>query len=83
MEKAKILVVEDEIIIAMEIADRLKSMNYRVLRIVANGKDAIETANRALAINPNNRDALAIKGQAYQKQRNFVRISKYGFKKRS
>lgn len=44
MSKTKILVVEDEIIIAMEIADRLKSMGYDVLRIVSNGKDAIRTA---------------------------------------
>ncbi|MCW8849667.1 MAG: ATP-binding protein [Melioribacteraceae bacterium] len=44
MSKGRILVVEDEIIIAMEIADRLKSMGYEVLRIVANGKSAIEVA---------------------------------------
>ena len=44
MSKARILVVEDEIIIAMEIADRLKSMGYDVLRIVSNGKDAIKTS---------------------------------------
>lgn len=43
MIKTKILVVEDEIIIAMEIADRLKSMGYDVLRIVANGEMAIKT----------------------------------------
>ncbi|MCP5061809.1 MAG: response regulator, partial [Ignavibacteriae bacterium] len=41
MGKTKILVVEDEIIIAMEIADRLSSMGYEVLRIVANGEMAI------------------------------------------
>jgi len=41
MSKIKILVVEDEIIIAMEIADRLSSMGYDVLRIVANGEMAI------------------------------------------
>lgn len=44
MNKTRILVVEDEIIIAMEIADRLKSMNYDVLRIVANGEMAIKAA---------------------------------------
>ena len=44
MSKTRILVVEDEIIIAMEIADRLKSMGYDVLRIVANGEMAIKTA---------------------------------------
>ena len=42
--KKRILVVEDEVIIAMEIADRLKSMNYEVIRIVANGEMAIKTA---------------------------------------
>lgn len=46
MSKGRILVVEDEIIIAMEIADRLKSMGYEVLRIVSNGKNAIEAAQR-------------------------------------
>lgn len=44
MKKAKILIVEDEIIIAMEIAEHLKSMDYDVIKIVSNGKDAIETA---------------------------------------
>ncbi len=42
--KSKILIVEDEVIIAMEIADRLGSMGYEVLRIVANGNDAINVA---------------------------------------
>ena len=46
MSKGRILVVEDEIIIAMEIADRLKSMGYEVLRIVSNGKNAIEAAQK-------------------------------------
>jgi PAS domain S-box-containing protein len=44
MNKARILVVEDEVIIAMEIADRLKSMGYDVLRIVSNGSMAIKAA---------------------------------------
>lgn len=43
MNKSKILVVEDEIIIAMEIAEHLKAMGYEVLKIVSNGKDAINT----------------------------------------
>lgn len=46
MDKAKILVVEDEIIIAMEIAERLKAMGYEVMRIVSNGQMAIENAIR-------------------------------------
>ncbi len=44
MRKSRILVVEDEIIIAMELAERLKSMGYEVLRIVSNGPMAIKTA---------------------------------------
>ncbi|MCB9248899.1 MAG: response regulator [Ignavibacteriales bacterium] len=44
MDKSKILVVEDEVIIAMEIAERLKAMGYEVTRIVSNGQMAIENA---------------------------------------
>jgi len=44
MSNKRILIVEDEIIIAMEIADRLKSMGYAVLRIVSNGQMAIQSA---------------------------------------
>ena len=44
MSGKRILIVEDEIIIAMEIADRLKSMGYEVLRIVSNGQMAIQAA---------------------------------------
>jgi PAS domain S-box-containing protein len=47
MKKASILIVEDEIIIAMEIADRLKSMGYEVLRIVSNGEMAIKMATES------------------------------------
>ncbi len=46
MSNKRILIVEDEIIIAMEIADRLKSMGYEVLRIVSNGQMAIQSALR-------------------------------------
>ncbi|MCB0731650.1 MAG: response regulator [Ignavibacteriae bacterium] len=45
MNKSRILIVEDEIIIAMEIADRLKAMGYEVIRIVSNGEMAVKTAN--------------------------------------
>lgn len=44
MREKRILIVEDEIIIAMEIADRLKSMGYEVIKIVSNGEMAVKTA---------------------------------------
>lgn len=44
MRKTKILVVEDEVIIGMEIADRLKAMNYEIIKIVRNGEDALKAA---------------------------------------
>ncbi len=40
----KVLIVEDEIIIAREIEDNLTDMGYTVLDIVSNGKDAVEKA---------------------------------------
>jgi two-component system, response regulator PdtaR len=42
MEKAKILIVEDEVIIAMEIKNRLQNLGYEVTSIVNTGEDAIE-----------------------------------------
>lgn len=44
MLKVKILIVEDEAIIAMEIGSSLQSLGYEVLPIVNNGEDAIKTA---------------------------------------
>lgn len=44
MDMKKILIVEDEIIIAMEIAERLKAMGYEVTRIVSTGQMAIDNA---------------------------------------
>ncbi|MCU0518009.1 MAG: ATP-binding protein [Oscillatoria sp. Prado101] len=44
MSTVKILVVEDEAIIAEDIASRLEKMGYTVVDIVATGKDAIEAA---------------------------------------
>ena len=44
MEKAKILIVEDEAIIAMEIESQLQSLGYEVTSIVNNGADAIKKA---------------------------------------
>ncbi|MDR3668674.1 MAG: response regulator [Ignavibacteriaceae bacterium] len=42
-----ILIVEDEKIVAMDIAVSLKSVGYEVLGIVASGKDAIELVNQS------------------------------------
>jgi PAS domain S-box-containing protein len=44
MGKLRILVVEDDAIIAMEIAERLKRMGYDVTDIVATGEEAIHRA---------------------------------------
>ncbi len=44
MEKAKILIVEDEAIIAMEIENQLQSLGYEVTSIVDTGEKAIEKA---------------------------------------
>ena len=41
MEKARILIVEDEAIIAMEVKSQLYSLGYEVTSIVNNGKEAI------------------------------------------
>lgn len=42
MKKIKILVVEDEFIIAMEIQDRLENLGYEVIDLVPSGEEAIE-----------------------------------------
>jgi PAS domain S-box-containing protein len=47
MTKKEILVVEDEVIIGMEIEDRLKELGYYVLGVVSTGAAAIETAARS------------------------------------
>jgi len=44
MEKAKVLIVEDETIIAMGIENKLQSLGYEVISIVNNGTDAIKKA---------------------------------------
>ena len=44
MSLIKILVVEDEAIIAEDIASKLKKMGYEVVDIVASGEDAIASA---------------------------------------
>ena len=49
MTKAKILIVEDDAIVAVDIESRLKTLGYSVLGIVDNGKEAIK---KATANNP-------------------------------
>jgi diguanylate cyclase (GGDEF)-like protein/PAS domain S-box-containing protein len=44
LRQASILVVEDEPIIALDLSHRLDELGYRVLRRVASGEDAIESA---------------------------------------
>jgi PAS domain S-box-containing protein len=46
MKKAKILIVEDEAIIAMEIESQLQSLGYEVTSIVDTGEKAIEKAEK-------------------------------------
>jgi len=46
LEKNRVLVVEDEIIIAMEIKATLKKLGYEVPGIAANGIDAIELSKK-------------------------------------
>jgi two-component sensor histidine kinase/AmiR/NasT family two-component response regulator len=48
MQKAKILVVEDDKIISMEIKDRLQSLGYEVAAVVFSGEEAIEKATSIL-----------------------------------
>ncbi len=44
MSKANILVVEDESIVAADLQDRLKAMDYEVVGIAASGEDAVKKA---------------------------------------
>jgi PAS domain S-box-containing protein len=46
MTKSRILVVEDDAIIAMEIAERLKRMGYEVIGTIATGEEAVAAASR-------------------------------------
>jgi CheY-like chemotaxis protein len=43
-DKVKIMIVEDEAMIAMDIEEKLREMGYDVPAMVNNGKDAIELA---------------------------------------
>ena len=43
-EKAKIMIVEDEFIVSMEIQDRLKNLGYSLAHAAASGEEAIEKA---------------------------------------
>jgi signal transduction histidine kinase len=42
MDRPRILVVEDEFIVAEDIAEKLRTLNYEVVDIVGSGEDAIE-----------------------------------------
>ncbi|MEN4029818.1 MAG: methanogen output domain 1-containing protein [Methanobacterium sp.] len=44
MSSVKILVVEDESIVAMDLRHRLENMNYTVLAVVPSGEEAVEKA---------------------------------------
>ena len=44
MEKAKILIVEDEAIIAMEVKSNIESLGYEVTSVVNTGEKAIKKA---------------------------------------
>ncbi|MDD4956341.1 MAG: response regulator [Candidatus Omnitrophica bacterium] len=48
MRKAKILVVEDESIIAMEIGSRLENSGYNVVGIVSSGEQAIKRTDEII-----------------------------------
>lgn len=45
MEGKRILIVEDEVIVALDIESKLQDMGYEVVAAVNNGADAIEVAN--------------------------------------
>lgn len=44
MDKIKVMIVEDEIIVAKHIEDSLRSLGYSVTGIVSSGEDAVEHA---------------------------------------
>ena len=46
MAKSRILVVEDEAIVAMGIKQKLEELDYAVVDIVFTGEDAVQTALR-------------------------------------
>ncbi len=48
MEKARILIVEDEAIIAKDIARRLEEHGYRVTAVVSTGSEAVGQAGKAI-----------------------------------
>lgn len=45
MERPKILIVEDEIIIALDIQHTLENLGYRVSAVVSSGEESIEKAS--------------------------------------
>jgi len=47
MAKARIMIVEDEVVVAMELAETLKSLGYSISATVSKGEDAITMAEYA------------------------------------
>ena len=54
MTKAKILIVEDEAILAMEIENQLQSLGYQVTSLVDTGEKAIKKAEEDKPVHPQN-----------------------------
>ncbi len=46
MEKAKIMIVEDEYVLAMDMQSALKGMGYEICELVKSGEDAIKNAEQ-------------------------------------
>ena len=44
MDRAQILVVEDEAVVAMDIQCKLEDLGYSVIALVRSGKEAVQTA---------------------------------------
>ncbi|MBN2545074.1 MAG: response regulator [Spirochaetes bacterium] len=47
MNKQKILIVEDEVIISLSIQLKLSSMGYQVIKSVRSGEEAVETISKS------------------------------------
>ena len=45
MEKAKLLIVEDEGIVALDLTNRLRGLGYTVSAVVSSGEKAVQTAS--------------------------------------
>ncbi len=47
-ENSKILIVEDEIIVATDLKQQLEQIGYKVVGIASNGKDAIKKVKKQI-----------------------------------